>query len=78
MFADADRMDLGRTPNPHLTFGMGPQSCVGQALARVELQSVLEVLLRRLPTLELAEPQAALAVQEGLVVGGLTRVLVRW
>ena len=77
-FTGADRMDLHRTPNPHLAFGIGPHSCVGQALARVELQTVLRVLLRRLPTLELAEPAAALAVREGLVVGGLKRVLVRW
>jgi cytochrome P450 len=77
-FTGADRVDLHRTPNQHLAFGIGPSSCVGQALARVELQTVLRVLLRRLPTLELAEPAAALAVREGLVVGGLTRVLVRW
>lgn len=77
-FADADRLDLHRTPNPHLAFGIGPHSCVGQALARAELQTVLRVLLRRLPTLELAEPPAALAVREGLVVGGLERLLVRW
>ena len=77
-FTGADRVDLHRTPNQHLAFGIGPHSCVGQALARVELQTVLRVLLRRLPTLELAEPAAALAVREGLVVGGLTRVLVRW
>jgi cytochrome P450 len=77
-FDDADSIALNRTPNPHLAFGIGPHSCVGQALARVELQTVLRVLLRRLPTLELAEPTAALAVREGLVVGGLERVLVRW
>jgi cytochrome P450 len=77
-FDDADRITLNRSPNPHLAFGIGPHSCVGQALARVELQTVLHVLLRRLPTLELAEPPAALAVREGLVVGGLERVLVRW
>ncbi|WP_054055173.1 cytochrome P450 [Alloactinosynnema sp. L-07] len=77
-FADGDRMDLGRTPNPHLAFGVGPHACVGQALARIELQTVLQVLLRRLPTLELAEPPAALATRDGLVVGGLARVLVRW
>lgn len=77
-FADADRVDLRRTPNPHLAFGIGPHSCVGQTLARVELQTVLRVLLRRLPTLELAEPPETLAVREGLVVGGLERVLVRW
>jgi cytochrome P450 len=77
-FADADRLNLGRTPNPHLTFGIGPQVCVGQALARIELRTVLQVLLRRLPTLELAEPPETLAIREGLVVGGLERVLVRW
>jgi len=71
-------MNLRRTPNPHLAFGIGPHACVGQALARVELHAVLRVLLRKLPTLELAEPPAALAVREGLVVGGLERVLVRW
>ena len=77
-FADADHMDLRRAANPHLTFGIGSHSCVGQALARVELQAVLQVLLRKLPTLELAEPPAALAAREGLVVGSLERVLVRW
>ncbi|HET6291282.1 MAG TPA: cytochrome P450 [Amycolatopsis sp.] len=77
-FADADRMDLCRTPNPHLAFGIGPHVCVGQALARVELNAVLRVLLRELPTLELAEPPAGLAIRDGLVVGGLERLLVRW
>ncbi|MEU3623627.1 cytochrome P450 [Amycolatopsis coloradensis] len=77
-FAGADRMDLLRTPNPHLAFGVGPHGCVGQALARLELNVVLEVLLRKLPALELAEPPADLAIRDGLVVGGLERLLVRW
>src|SRR5699024_8171731 len=55
-FAGADDMDLGRSPNPHLAFGTGAHSCLGQALARTELQAVLEVLLRRLPDLDLAVP----------------------
>ncbi|MBZ5710516.1 cytochrome P450 [Nannocystis pusilla] len=74
----ADAMDLRRSPNPHLTFGAGPHSCVGQALARTELQTVLSVLLRRLPTLELAVPAGSLARREGLLVGGLEGVPVRW
>jgi cytochrome P450 len=74
----ADHMDLTRSPNPHLTFGVGPHSCVGQALARTELQTTLNVLLRRLPTLELAVPPADLARREGLLIGGLERVPVRW
>src|SRR5258708_15578205 len=48
-FDRADQMDLSRSPNAHLTFGAGPHSCLGQALARTELQTVLDVLLRRLP-----------------------------
>ncbi|WP_433345231.1 cytochrome P450 [Microtetraspora malaysiensis] len=77
-FADADQMDLTRSPNPHLAFGAGAHSCLGQALARTELQVVLEVLLRKLPTLELAVPVEELERVEGLAVGGLRTVPVRW
>ncbi|MFC5825073.1 cytochrome P450 [Nonomuraea insulae] len=78
VFAGADDMDLGRSPNPHLTFGAGPHSCLGQALARTELQVVLETLLRKLPTLELAVSEQELQRVEGLLVGGLRQVPVRW
>jgi cytochrome P450 len=77
-FERPDTMDLRRSPNPHIAFGAGPHACVGQALARTELQTVLNVLLRRLPTLELAVPPEQLARREGLLVGGLERVPVRW
>ena len=77
-FDGADDMDLARRPNPHLAFGVGPHSCVGQQLARVELQTVLDVLLRRLPTLELVEDPADLRARQGLIVGGIDRVPVRW
>ena len=78
VFDDADEMNLARTPNPHLSFGTGPHSCLGQALARTELQVVLEVLLRKLPALELAVPTEELQRVEGLAVGGLREVPVRW
>jgi cytochrome P450 len=71
-------MDLSRSPNSHLSFGVGAHSCLGQALARTELQVVLEVLLRRLPSLELAVPVEKLERVEGLAVGGLRTVPVRW
>ncbi|TDC07767.1 cytochrome P450 [Nonomuraea longispora] len=77
-FEHAGEMRLDRVPNPHLTFGSGPHSCLGQALARTELQTVLEVLLRRLPSLELAVPAKDLRRVEGLAVGGLREVPVRW
>lgn len=77
-FEDPETMDLRRSPNPHLTFGAGPYACVGQALARTELQTVLSVLLRRLPTLALAVPPEQLERREGLLIGGFERVPVRW
>lgn len=78
VFTDADDMDLSRNPNTHLTFGVGPHSCLGQSLARTELTATLDVLLRRLPSLELAVPARDLQQVEGLIVGGLSSVPVRW
>ncbi|MEV0148759.1 MULTISPECIES: cytochrome P450 [unclassified Nonomuraea] len=77
-FEGAADMDLTRSPNPHLIFGAGPYACLGQSLARTELQTVLKVLIDRLPTLELAVPADVLARREGLIVGGLEQVPVRW
>ncbi|MFI6348569.1 cytochrome P450 [Streptomyces sp. NPDC050560] len=77
-FEDASALRLDRTPNPHLTFGVGPHSCLGQSLARTELATVLTVLARRLPSLALAVPADELRPVEGLLVGGLRELPVRW
>jgi cytochrome P450 len=77
-FTGAETMDLTRSPNPHITFGAGPHSCLGQALARTELQTALRVLTRRLPTLELDVDAEQLRRLEGLLVGGLEQIPVRW
>ncbi|HET6704843.1 cytochrome P450 [Amycolatopsis sp.] len=78
VFDNAAEVDLTRSPNPHLAFGAGAHACLGQPLARTELQVVLEVLLRKLPTLELAVPADELRRIEGLAVGGLRELPVRW
>jgi cytochrome P450 len=57
-FPDADRLDVGRTPNNHIGFGAGIHHCLGAPLARMELQITLPMLLERFPALDLAaEPQ---------------------
>ena len=54
VFDDPDRLDVTRTPNPHLAFGFGPHFCMGASLARTELRVMFTELLRRLPDLHLA------------------------
>jgi cytochrome P450 family 142 subfamily A polypeptide 1 len=49
IFDDADVLDLTRDPNPHLGFGIGPHFCLGANLARMELKTVFQELLTRLP-----------------------------
>jgi cytochrome P450 len=78
VFERADDMVLDRSPNPHISFGVGPHSCVGQALARTEMAVALEVMLRRLPGLELAVPVEELELDDGLIVTALTALPVRW
>ncbi|MBP2364713.1 cytochrome P450 [Pseudonocardia parietis] len=46
---DADRLDVTRSPNPHLGFGAGVHYCLGAPLARLEIAEVLRALLLRLP-----------------------------
>jgi cholest-4-en-3-one 26-monooxygenase len=54
VFADPFKFDVGRTPNEHLSFGVGQHFCLGASLARLELRIIFEELLRRLPDLSLA------------------------
>lgn len=55
VFDDPDAFRLDRQPNPHLSFGYGIHTCVGAALARMELRVVTEELLSRLPDVKVAE-----------------------
>ncbi len=48
-FDAPDRLDVGRTPNPHLGFGAGVHHCLGASLGRTEIAAVLRALRRRLP-----------------------------
>lgn len=51
VFVDAERFMVERGPNPHLSFGAGPHSCVGGVLARLELRSLLKAMMRRVSSI---------------------------
>ena len=56
VFAQPDRLDISRKPNPHLAFGHGSHACAGMNVARLEGRVALARLARRYPRLDLAGP----------------------
>ena len=67
-FADPGRFDLRRENKVHLTFGGGPHRCVGSHLARIELQTLYEEMLARLPEFRL-DPDRPVRYRCGPVTG---------
>ena len=53
-FDAPDSLQLSRTPNEHIAFGTGPHVCLGQHIARIEIDAVLREVLERMQGLELA------------------------
>ncbi|UWP86114.1 cytochrome P450 [Dactylosporangium fulvum] len=78
VFADADRLDLARQPNPHIAFGPGIHHCLGASVARAELTVALATLLRRLPGLRLAVAADELRWSGGTMIRGIEELPVRW
>src|SRR5918996_690545 len=73
-FDRPDELDLGREPNPHMTFGAGIHFCLGAPLGRVELETSFGTLLRRAPHMELAaEPEW----KPNYIIRGLRELRVR-
>ncbi|HEY4018491.1 MAG TPA: cytochrome P450 [Pseudonocardiaceae bacterium] len=78
-FAEPDTFDPNRANGTqHLTFGAGPHFCVGQPLARVELQVALGTMTTRLPNLQLRDGADALPMRKGSFGGGFENVWVTW
>jgi cytochrome P450 len=74
-FERPQALDLGRTPNRHLTFGFGIHFCLGAPLARLEGQACVTALLERFP--RLARGAGELEWLDAMVMRGLTRLPLR-
>jgi cytochrome P450 len=70
-----DRVDLLREKKPHIAFNAGPHRCLGSHLARIELQTLYEEVLLRLPQFRL-DPDRPVKFHGGHVIGVDTLPLV--
>ncbi|MFD8725285.1 cytochrome P450 [Streptomyces sp. NPDC059629] len=77
-YPDADRFDIHRAARDHFAFGFGMHQCLGQPLARVELQVIFETLLRRVPTLRLAVPVDEVPFKLWSPINGVASLPVTW
>jgi cytochrome P450 len=78
VFADPSKLDIDRGARHHIAFGFGPHQCLGQNLARTELQIVFETLFRRVPTLRLATPVDDVPFKSDSGIYGAWELPVTW
>jgi cytochrome P450 len=78
VFEHPDELDVERGARHHVAFGYGPHQCLGQNLARAELQIVFDTLLRRIPSLALAVPVDELPFKDDANIHGLYQLPVTW
>lgn len=77
-FTAADSLDPTRNARKHLAFGYGIHQCIGQNLAREELQVVFRTLFTRIPDLRLATSLAELPFKKDSNIYGLDHLPVTW
>ncbi|MCV7261066.1 cytochrome P450 [Mycobacterium shimoidei] len=79
IFDEPDRLYLHRSKaGQHVAFGYGRHQCVGQQLARAELQIVFHTLARRIPTMRLAVPIENIAFKHDRLAYGVYELPVTW
>ncbi|MFH8984679.1 cytochrome P450 [Streptomyces varsoviensis] len=77
-YEDPDGLDVRRSARHHVAFGFGVHQCLGQNLARAELEIALTALLTRFPTLRLAVPADQVPLKPGDTLQGLFAMPVTW
>ena len=75
VFGDPENFRIDRNPNNHMAFGFGTHFCLGNQLARLELNTMLRKLLARLPDLRLVDG-SALPLRPANFVSGLEKMPV--
>ncbi|SDT54150.1 cytochrome P450 [Actinoplanes derwentensis] len=75
---DAGELDFDRAVRGHLAFGHGVHQCLGQVLARAELQIALPTLLRRLPGLRSTVPLEEIRFRNDMSIYGVHELPVAW
>ncbi|MFE9696665.1 cytochrome P450 [Streptomyces sp. NPDC006270] len=78
VFEHPETLDWDRSARHHLAFGFGVHQCLGQNLARAELDIALRSLFERLPTLRLAVPEHEIEHKPGDTIQGLIELPVAW
>jgi cytochrome P450 len=78
VFAEPDDLNVARGAQHHVAFGYGPHQCLGQNLARIELDVALSTLFTRIPDLRLAVPMSELPFKQDASIYGLHRLPVTW
>ncbi|MEU1474701.1 cytochrome P450 [Streptomyces sp. NPDC005760] len=73
-----DTLDWHRPARHHIAFGFGIHQCLGQNLARAELEIALGTLFDRLPTLRLAAPAEEIPFKPGDTIQGMLELPVTW
>jgi cytochrome P450 len=77
-FKSPEVLDIHRGSNYHIAFGYGIHTCLGQHLARLELEVVFATLFKRIPGLRLAIGVEELSIKESGVIHGVQEVPVTW
>ncbi|MEW2619009.1 cytochrome P450 [Streptomyces sp. NPDC048106] len=77
-YDDPDALDFHRPARHHLAFGFGIHQCLGQNLARAELEIALGALFARLPGLRLAAPAEEIPFKPGDTIQGMLELPVTW
>lgn len=78
VYDEPDTLDWHRPARHHIAFGFGIHQCLGQNLARTELEIALGTLLRRLPGLRLAAPPEEIPFKPGDTIQGMLELPVTW